>query len=125
MSEHGVLKEDEALLREIIRSIDKKLDYTLRDGSDARGPNFMLHLTRQGWEGNMSLGLTDLQTAQTDVVHRNQIRQKIKRLRDSIWDKPLIRDVLGIKAANMLKEAQKGEGAPKPYFMRRPMGNRR
>jgi hypothetical protein len=85
----------------------------------------MLHLTRQGWEGMMSLGLKDLQTAKTDVVHRNRIRQRIKRLRDNIWATPVIKDVLGIKAANMLKEANKGEGAPKPYFMRRPPGNRR
>jgi hypothetical protein len=125
MSERDVLKEDEALLRQIIRSVDKKLDYTLRDASDARSPNLALHLSRQGWEGTMALGLKDLQAAKTDLVCRNQLRVKIKRLRDHMWDAPIVKDVLGIKAANMLKEALQGESAPKPYFMRRPPGNRR
>jgi hypothetical protein len=126
MSERNVLKEDEALLREIIRSIDKKLDYTVRDGSDAQGPHFTVHLSRHGWEGTAVLPLKAVHAAKSDLVSRTRLRQKIKRLRDHMWDTPVVKDVLGIKAANMLKESLQGESAPKPYFMRRPpMGNKR
>ena len=41
----GVYQEEEILLREIIRSIDKKVDYTAREGE---GPRFNLQLSVRG-----------------------------------------------------------------------------
>lgn len=113
-----VSKEDDATMREIIRSVDKKLDYNFRDGNDASGPGFVLHLTRESWEGTLTLGINDLRAAKTDLVSRNNIRQKIKSLRDHMWDNRLTKDVLGTKAANMLKEAGQGEINFRRPFMR-------
>lgn len=113
-----VSKEDDATMREIIRSVDKKLDYNFRDGNDASGPGFVLHLTRESWEGTLTLGINDLRAAKTDLVSRNNIRQKIKSLRDHMWDSRLTKDVLGTKAANMLKEAGQGEINFRRPFMR-------
>ena len=115
-----VSKEDEATLSEIIRGVDKKVDYSLHAASDARSPSLTLHLARQAWEGTMTLAIEDLRTAKTDLVIRNKIRQRIKRLRDHMWDSGFVKDVLGTKAANMLKESgQKEEQRPKRQFMRR------
>ncbi|MBI2360327.1 MAG: hypothetical protein HYV04_15750 [Deltaproteobacteria bacterium] len=119
MQGSAVSKEDEATLREIIRSIDKELDYSLSDGSDAETPNLTLRLARHGWEGTMRLGLNDLRTAKTDLAGRHKIRQKIKRLREHMWDNNFIKDVLGTKAASMLKESGQGEDSFKRTFMRR------
>lgn len=116
----SVSKEDETTLSEIIRSIDKKVEYSLRVGSDARGPNLTLHLTRQGWEGTMTLGIDNLRTAKTDLVCRNKIRQSIKRLRDQMWNSGFLEDVLGTKAASMLRESGQKEDGPRRQFMRRP-----
>lgn len=115
-----VSKEEEATLNEIIRGVDKKVEYSLHAASDAGSPNLTLHLARHGWEGTMTLAIEDLRTAKTDLVRRNNIRQRIKRLRDHMWDSGFVKDVLGTKAANMLKESgQKEEQRPKRQFMRR------
>lgn len=116
----SVSKEDEARLFGIIRSVDKKLDYSLSEGSDAARPNFTLHLTRQGWAGTLNLGIDDLQAAKTDLACRNKIRQRIKRLRDHMWDSGFIKDVLGTEAANMLRQSGQSEDSFKRQFVRRP-----
>lgn len=104
-----VLKEDEAILREIIRTIDKKLDYALRDGTEGVERRFTLHLAVQRREGNVALSIDDLRAAKNDLVRRNEIRQKIKRLRDHMNDTGFLKDVLGIKAARLLKQSAKPE----------------
>ncbi len=110
MQVRDVLKEDEAALREIIRTIDKKLDYTLRDGAEGGERNFMLHLVMQRREGDVTLSIDDLKAAKNDLVRRNEIRQKIKRLRDHmIGDARLLKDVLGTKAARILQHSSKPE----------------
>ena len=119
MYAHAVPKGDEETLKEIIRSVDKRLSYSLLDGVDAAGPIFTLHLSSKGWEGTMIVGLNDLQAAKNDLVGRNKIRQRIKRLRDHMWDSRLVKDVMGTKVAGMLKEAGQQEAAFRPQFMRR------
>ena len=104
-----VSKEDEAALREIIRSIDKKLDYALRDAAEGGERQFMLHLTIQRREGNIALSIDDLKAAKNDLVRRNEIRQKIKRLRDHLSDTGFLKDVLGTKVARILRHSSKPE----------------
>ena len=106
-----VLKEDEVTLREIIRSIDKKLDYALRDGSEGGERNFTLHLVMQRSEANVTLSIDNLRAAKNDLVRRNEIRQKIKRMRDHMNDTSFLNDVLGTKAARILKQSSKPEEA--------------
>lgn len=116
-----VLKEDQATLREIVRSIDKKLDYTLRDGNDSGGASFILHLALQTREATVALSLDDLKAAKNDLVRRNAIRQKIKRLRDHMGDTHFLKDVLGTKAARMLRQSSRPEeGFHRQGFRRAP-----
>lgn len=116
-----VLKEDEALLREIIRSIDKKLDYALRDGNQSEGSIFTLCLSMQSKETNVTLSIDDLKAAKSDLVRRNEIRQKIKRFRDHMGDTHFLKDVLGTKAARLLRKASKlEEGIQRQGFRRSP-----
>lgn len=119
MNGRAISKEDEATLSAIVRSVDKKLDHSLREGSDPNRAAFTLHLARQGWEGNMILGVEDLQAAKSDLVCRNKIRQRIKRLRDHMWDNLFEKDVLGTQAARMLKKSGQGEDDRKRQFMPR------
>ena len=67
------LYQEEALLREIVRTIDKKLEYTAREGD---GSHFSLHVKLRNHEGDISLDLDELKAAKTDTVKRHQIRQK-------------------------------------------------
>lgn len=121
MYEREVLKEDEATLREIIRSVDKKLDYALRGGAEGGERNFTLHLTMQRREGNVTLSIDDLKAAKIDLVRRNEIRQKIKRSRDHMDDTRFLKDVLGTKAARLLRHSAKPEeGWQSQRFRRLP-----
>ena len=111
MHARDVLKDDEATLREIIRTIDKKLDYALRDGAEGGERNFTLHLVMQRREGNVTLSIDHLKAAKDDLVRRNEIRQRIKRLRDQMGNTGLLKDVLGTKAARILRHSSKPEEA--------------
>ena len=71
----GVFQEEEHLLREIIRSIDKRLDYSAKEGDGSR---FTVRLKLRNHEADVVLDLEDLTSARTDMVRRHQIRQKIK-----------------------------------------------
>src|SRR5437867_12900517 len=82
MIQHDVLKQDQELLRGIVRSIDKKLDYSFIDPAYER--KFALRLSTRGREGTVSLSTEDLKSAQTDAVRKNAIRQKIKSTRDHL-----------------------------------------
>ena len=77
----GVYQEEEDLLRDIIRSINKKIDYTAKEGE---GTRFTLHLKLRSHETDVMLDLEDLEVAKEDMIKRHQIRQKIKA-RTSTW----------------------------------------
>ena len=120
MQARDILKDDEATLREIIRTIDKKLDYSLRDGAEGRERNFLLHLVMQRREGDVALSIDDLRAAKNELVPRNEIRLKIKRLRDHMRDTRFLKDVLGTKAARLLKQSSKPEEGFQHQGFRRP-----
>jgi len=124
MSGREVLKENEAILRGIIRSIDKNLDYTAGDGPQADAGRFTIQLALRGRHATVSLSLEDLIGAAQDVVRRNTLRQKIKSTRDHMMDVHVV-DVMGNKTAKMLKEsAAAQESFQRPNF-RRSFGGRR
>lgn len=120
MHARDVLKDDEATLREIIRTVDKKLDYALRDGAEGGERNFILLLITQRREGDVTLSIDDLRAAKNDLVCRNEIRQKIKHLRDHMLsDSHLLIDVLGTKVARILRQSSKPEEAFQRQSFRR------
>jgi hypothetical protein len=119
MRARDLSKEEEATLKEIIRSVDKKLDFKVRDGENVGEQNLALQLSRQRWQHIVVVSIDDLTAAKTDLVCRNKIRQKIKRSRDHMWDGELEKDVLGTKTAKMLKESGQVGERPRFDFMRR------
>ncbi len=124
MSGREVIKENDAILRGIIRSIDKNLEYTPAEGAQAEGPRFNIQLSLRGKQATVSLALEDLKAAAQDVVRRNALRQKIKNTRDHMMDVHVV-DVMGNKTARMLKEsAATQESFQRPNF-RRSFGGRR
>jgi hypothetical protein len=102
----GVYQEEEALLREIIRSIDKKIDYSAREGEGSR---FNVRLAVRGLQTDILLDIEDLTAARTDTVTRHQIRQRIKSRYDHLDKSRYGSDILGLKPARLLRAAPKPE----------------
>jgi hypothetical protein len=102
----GLYQEEDTLLRNILRSIDKKIDYTTREGEGSR---FTLHLTLRGHKTDMSLDLADFKVARTDMAKRHQIRQKIKAKYDHLDKSRYGDDILGLKPARLLRASPKPE----------------
>jgi hypothetical protein len=122
MAEKESVKQSADLLRKIIRSVDKKLDYKFIDPTQEG--RFSLELTVRGRTGVVSLVTDDLRLAQGDNVRKNTVRQKIKSTRDHLLSN-YAADVMGIKVARMLKQSggDKDESRAS-FFYRRPQGRR-
>jgi hypothetical protein len=102
----GVNQEEEALLRDIIRGIDKRMDYSAHEGE---GSHFTLHLNLRGHEGELILDLHDLKLAKDDMAKRHQIRQKIKARCEHLDKSRYGDDILGLKVAKLLRASPKPE----------------
>jgi hypothetical protein len=111
----GVFQEEENLLRNIIRSIDKRVDYSAKEGEGSR---FTVHLKLRANEDDVVLDLEDLKAAKTDMVKRHQIRQKIKARTDHLDKSRYEDDILGLKSARLLKASPK----PEPMMQRGGFG---
>lgn len=123
MTEREAVKQSAELLRGIIRSIDKKLEYNLLDPTQEG--RFSLRLSTRGREGTVSLRTDDLRMAVLDNVRKNVVRQKIKSARDHLLSNYVV-DVMGKKLAKMLKLAARGtDDSKSSFFFRRPQGRRR
>lgn len=105
----GVYQEEENLLRDIIRSIHKKVDYTAKEG---QGSRFTVHVKLRGHEADVTLDIEDLKAAKTDMVKRHQIRQKVKARCDHLDKSRYGDDILGLKPARLLRAAPKPEFSP-------------
>lgn len=122
MTEQEAAKKSADLLRGIMRSIDKRLEYTLID-SEQEG-RFSLRLSVRGRAGVASLSTSDLRLALVDNVQKNAIRQKLKSTRDLLLSN-YVDDVVGKKMARMLAQAASGQSdARSSFFYRRPRGRR-
>ena len=122
MAEREVAKQTAELLRGIIRSIDKKLEYSLMD--QTQEGRFSLRLSSRGREGIVSLLTDDLRMAARDLVRKNAIRQKIKSTRDHLLSNYVV-DVMGKKVARLLKKSGGAQDEFRASFFRRPPGRRR
>jgi hypothetical protein len=118
MTEQEAVKQSADLLRRIIRSVDKKIEYHLLDPTQEG--RFSLRLSVRGKAGVVSLLSNDLRSALVDDVRKNQIRQKIKSVRDHMLSNYVV-DVTGKKMARMLKQATvQGDGPTFFTFRRSP-----
>ena len=123
MTEREAVKQSAELLRVIIRSIDKKLEYNLLDPTQEG--RFSLRLSTRGREGTVSLRTDDLRFAGLDNARKNMIRQKIKSARDHLLSNYVV-DVMGKKITKMLKlSAGSKDDSKSSFFFRRPQGRRR
>lgn len=122
MNEREAVKQSAELLRVIIRSIDKKLEYNFIDPTQEG--RFSLRLATRGREGVVSLLSTDLRLAALDNVRKNAIRQKIKSTRDHLLSNYVV-DVMGKGITRLLKQSGGSKDESKPSFFRRPQGRRR
>ena len=105
----GVHQEEELLLRDIVRSVNKKIDYSAREGE---GSQFTLHISLRGHETDVVLNLEDLIAAKDDQIKRHQVRQKIKARYDHLDASRYGADILGLRSAKLLRAAPKPEPMP-------------
>jgi hypothetical protein len=122
MTEREIVKHTAELLRSIIRSVDKKLEYSLMD--QTQQGRFALRLTTRGREGVVSLRTDDLRAAADSATSKNVIRQKIKSKRDHLLSNYVV-DVMGRNIAKLLKETASSREESKSFYRRAPMGRRR
>jgi hypothetical protein len=111
----GVFQEEENLLRDIIRSVDKKIDYSAKE---ADGTKFSLHVKLRNHEGEIILDLEDLKAAKSDMIRRHHIRQKIKARCEHLDKSRYGDDILGLKPAKLLRASPK----PEPMVQRSSFG---
>jgi hypothetical protein len=111
----GVFQEEENLLRDIIRSVDKRIDYSAKEGE---GTKFTIHVRLRNHEGDVTLDLDDLKTAKNDMIKRHQIRQKIKARCGHLDKSRYGADVLGLKSAKLLRLSPKLEPVAPRGFSR-------
>ena len=102
----GVFQEEENLLREIIRSIDKKIDYSAKEGE---GTKFTVQVKLRNHEGEVMLDLEDLKAARSDMIRRHRIRQKIKARCEHLDKSRYGNDILGLRSAKLLRASPKPE----------------
>lgn len=122
MTEQEAAKHGADLLRRLIRSIDKRLEYSLIDS--AQEGRFALRLSVRGRSGVVSLLTSDLRSALVDDTRRNAIRQKLKNTRDHLLSN-YVDDVIGTKDARLLKQGSTGETDGRAsFFYMRPRGRR-
>jgi hypothetical protein len=121
MTEQEAVKQSAELLRKIIRSVDKKLEYNLIDPTQEG--RFSLRLSTRGRVGVVSLLTNDLRSALVDDVRKNTLRQKIKSARDHLLSN-YVEDVMGKKMARMLKQSIAQVDTKTNFFYRRPPGRR-
>jgi hypothetical protein len=119
--DNQLVKQTAELLQGIIRSVDKKLEYSVVDQKEEG--RFSLQLSLRGREGIVSLVTDDLLVAAHDSVRKNAIRQKIKSTRDGLLSHNVV-DVMGTKAARMLKQADNTKDDFRPSGFRRQKGRR-
>jgi hypothetical protein len=122
MTDREVVKQTAEVLRGIIRSIDKKLEYSLVD--QTQEGRFSLRLSSRGREGIVSILTDDLRMAGQNAVRKNAVRQKIKNTRDHLLSNYVV-DVMGRRVARMLKKAGGAKDEYKPSFFRPSQGRRR
>ena len=111
----GVFQEEENLLRNIVRSVDKRIDYSAKEGD---GTKFSIHVKLRNHEGEVMLDLEDLKAAKTDMIRRHQIRQKIKARCEHLDKSRYGYDILGLKPAKLLRASPK----PEPMAQRSGFG---
>jgi hypothetical protein len=102
MTEREVGRENAALLRTIVRSVDKKLEYSFVD--QMYQGKISLRLSSRGREGIVSILADDLVNAGRDAMRKNTVRQKIKSMRDHLLSNH-VADVMGRKEAKLLKQS--------------------
>lgn len=122
MNEREVVRQTAEVLRGIIRSIDKKLEYSLVE--QTQEGRFSLRLSSRGREGIVSILTDDLRLAGQNAVRKNAVRQKIKSTRDHLLSNYVV-DVMGRKVTRMLKKAGAANAEFKPSFFRPSQGRRR
>ena len=122
MTEREVVKQTAGVLRGIIRSIDKKLEYSLVE--QTQEGRFSLRLSSRGREGIVSILTDDLRLAGQNAVRRNAVRQKIKSRRDHLLSNYVV-DVMGRRVARLLKKSGAAKDEFKPSFFRPSQGRRR
>jgi hypothetical protein len=98
------LNTNEALIRTLLRTIDKRVEYSVTAAeNDPSRINVSVSLQKQ--KATVSLRTDDLAAAKQDLMRRNQVRTALKRAIDSMMFRPA-----SIASTAMLRPDSQAEG---------------
>jgi hypothetical protein len=72
-------------LRNIVRSIDKKLQLQIQDGPTPQDPLLLLSLTQGTLQATMEVSIEEIRRAHESGRDRTLLRERIKRTRERLW----------------------------------------
>ena len=122
MTEADSVKQAANVLKRIIRTIDKRLEWNAIDPMHEGKLSF--RLATRGRVGVVSIPTEDLRMAVFDDVCKNAVRQKIKSVRDHLLSNYVV-DVMGTRVARLLKQsAGERQETKSSFYYRRPHGRR-
>jgi hypothetical protein len=109
-----VLEDAKAMLRTIIRSIDKKADYSV-SLVDGDRPGVAVSLSARKRNTTVSIPAEDLEAARHDSMRRSQLRTTLKRALDRMAFQPMpVADTKMLRATmtegGFFRPAQGGRG---------------
>lgn len=104
-----------SVLNELIRSIDKNVEYTVAEGKGERS-EVMLNLTLRRLATTVTIPTDNLEAARSDLMRKNQLRTTIKRALDRMTFR-----TLPVASTKMVRA--KTEGGT--FFRHTPSGGRR
>jgi hypothetical protein len=98
------LDKTEALIRTLLRSIDKRVEYSVAVAENDTS-RFNVSVSLQKQKASVSLRAEDLAAAEQDLMRRNQVRTVLKRAIDSMMFRPA-----SIASTAMLRPDSQAEG---------------
>lgn len=81
-----VLTDVEALLTNLMRSIDKKTTLKVAPSADTNRVGITVSLSCGKRAGSLEVAEVDIEAAQRDAAARHRLRTALKRARDRMWD---------------------------------------
>jgi hypothetical protein len=108
------LDTNEALIRTLLRTINKRIEYNVAVAEDDPS-KLNVNISLQKLKATVSLRADDLAAAKQDLMRRNQVRTALKRAVDSMMFRPA-----SIASTAMLRPDSQAEG-----FFRAPSSGRK
>ena len=77
--------EAQQVLRAIVKSVDKKLQYQVQDGRSPQDPMVVLALNQGTLTASMEVAVEEIRNAVENARDRAMLRERVKRAHERLW----------------------------------------